>query len=92
MSEHSTWLLTVRERGNPATRLDDRHAGPGCGDRWIPAGAPWGGRGIGRRHHRSAPDSRRLPGLGGQPASRSAAVGAFLIVSADTDLTNMSPW
>jgi hypothetical protein len=31
MSEPSTWLLTARERGNPATRLDDRHAG---GEAW----------------------------------------------------------
>lgn len=31
MPEPSTWLLTARERGNPATRLDDRHAG---GEAW----------------------------------------------------------
>jgi hypothetical protein len=31
MPEPSTWLLTAWERGNPATRLDDRHAG---GEAW----------------------------------------------------------
>jgi hypothetical protein len=31
MSEPSTWLLTTWERGNPATRLDDRPAG---GEAW----------------------------------------------------------
>src|ERR1022692_3144163 len=31
MPEPSTWLLTARERGNPATSLDDRHAG---GEAW----------------------------------------------------------
>ena len=46
MPEPSTWLLTAPERGNPATRLEDRHAG---GQAWS-TGTPYGRRCMERPH------------------------------------------
>ena len=93
MSEPSTWLLTARERGNPATRLDDRHARPDAEiDEYLQviaevAEASGGGITDPPQTVGDCPDweDNRILDL-------AAAVGAFLIVSADTDLTSMSPW